>query len=716
MLLTSRDAQRERRSLYALAAAAEDDRLSFTGTENPSFQPDSVSNSHASNILSRPQSQSQIQPQQFLMITDIATDEAMINNAKESISSSRDRRYHWRMSYYFYIHICWFIITALLGGLIVWLIENHSSARNLQMKVDYIDAWFVSSSCVSSCGLTTIDFAKLSVASQVILMIFTFISGVTVSTLPALFVKAQTHRRIEGITVDDDHGELDNENHDELPTINIRRKRNLPEHIRNRLATLPTAQQLRYRAYLTCIVLIAGTCFTIYLIIFSAIGSWLSTHYTPEQLLQGNVSVNPWYISFIITVTGFNQNGLAPFSDGLSRFVGDIYINFFVMILVISGTSLFPFLLRNVILLVRLLSPWRHKVIFDYILLNNHRLCTLLFPAAQTRIYLLVTFILHISGVSISLILDLNSEHFTMYQPGIRFIIFMFHTVNTRFAGFQTVDINSFATATLVVYLLLMATKPQMLCALEESPFELVWLALQAREAADAETNSLRNINTTSGLPVRSSRSGSAVSLSTSSGLPIRSMERFLRRQSFVTKNLARQQFNTSILENDTDYRPRRLKCLYIRYFLIYFIRALIKHTISFFILTRTWLFFFIFLICAIENSRMSPIDPNITIFKIIFEIISAFGTVGLTLGYPNISSSFSTVLSSASKVILVITMLMGRHRGLLASMTDQEAIEHSAADLLDRKCEEVIYEYQKTILDYNEIHRNTFEEEITQF
>ncbi|CAF4358065.1 unnamed protein product, partial [Rotaria sordida] len=70
MLLTSRDAQRERRSLYALAAAAEDDRLSFTGTDNPSFQPDSVSNSHASNILSRPQSQSQIQPQQFLMITD----------------------------------------------------------------------------------------------------------------------------------------------------------------------------------------------------------------------------------------------------------------------------------------------------------------------------------------------------------------------------------------------------------------------------------------------------------------------------------------------------------------------------------------------------------------------------------------------------------------------------------------------------------------------
>ncbi|CAF5149400.1 unnamed protein product, partial [Rotaria sp. Silwood1] len=321
-------------------------------------------------------------------------------------------------------------------------------------------------------GLTTLDFAKLSQASQIILMFFTFISGVTISTLPALVVKAQTHRRVEGVTVDDDHGELEDENDDELPTINIRRERNLPEHIRNRLATLPNARQLRYRAYITCIVLILATCFTIYTIMFFAIGGWIQTHYISEQLLQGNSTVNPWYISLIVTVTGFNQNGLSPFSDGLSRFVFDVYLNIFVMILVMSGTSLFPFILRNVVMLVRYLSPWRHKVIFDYILLNNHRLSTLLFPAVQTRIYLFVTVLLYIIGVSISLILDLKSEHFAIYPSGIRFLIFIFQTVNTRFAGFQTVDINFFATATLLVYLLLMATKPQMLCALDESPFE----------------------------------------------------------------------------------------------------------------------------------------------------------------------------------------------------------------------------------------------------
>ncbi|CAF4974905.1 unnamed protein product [Rotaria sp. Silwood1] len=261
-----------------------------------------------------------------------------------------------------------------------------------------------------------------------------------------------------------------------------------------------------------------------------------------------------------------------------------------------------------------------------------------------------------------------------------------------------------------------MATKPQMLCALDESPLELSWLALQAREEAEAEKNSMPNADSNSGLLASDSRLGSSLSLSTSGVLPMKHMERFLRRQSLVTKNLVRLQFSNSAVEDGTNHKPRRLSHLHHRLFLIYFARAIIKHTFSFFILTRTWLFFFIFLICAIENGRMSPIDPNITVFKVVFEIISAFGTVGLTLGYPNVASSFSTILSPASKTILIITMLMGRHRGLLASMTDQEAIEHSAADLLNRRREELIYEYQKTTSDVNGINRMRSEELVTQF
>ena len=330
MLLSTRDAQLERRCSRVLATEALADRLSLAGVDNASFQGDLISELRTPDILSPTQSQSQPVPT-VVGVTEETEEEPITTNAKEAKSSNK-RRYRWRMTHYFYIHISFFIFNGFFCGLIVWLIENHSSVRNVQMEVPYVDAWFVASSCVYNCGLTTIDFAKLSQVSQIILMVFTFISGITISTLPALVVKAHTHRLVEGITVDDDHGDLEGDDEDELPTFNIRRKRNLPQHIRDKLASLPSAKQLRYRAYITCIILILATCFTVYIITFIAIGSWLKAQYTSDQLLQGNYSMNPFYISFIVTITGFNQNGLTPFSDGFSRFVYDVYLNLFVML------------------------------------------------------------------------------------------------------------------------------------------------------------------------------------------------------------------------------------------------------------------------------------------------------------------------------------------------------------------------------------------------
>jgi hypothetical protein len=332
MLLSTRDAQRERRLSLVSNSGGIAERLGLSGIDNVSFRADSDSDLRAPSVSSRSRAatQTQIQLEPLTTVVD-GPDEGATTTVSKQKTPPEKRPYQWRMTHYFYIHVFLFIINGFFCGLIVWLIENHSPSRNLQMNVYYVDAWFVSSSCVYNCGLTTLDFAKLSSASQVVLMVFTFISGITISTLPALVVKARTHKKVEGITVDDDHGDLEDEDTDVLPTFNMRRRRTLPPHIRERLASLPTAAQLRYRAYITCIALILGTCFTVYSITFVGIGGWLTTHYTSKDLLQGNFSINPWYISFIVTITGFNQNGLTPFSDGFARFVSDVYLNLFVM-------------------------------------------------------------------------------------------------------------------------------------------------------------------------------------------------------------------------------------------------------------------------------------------------------------------------------------------------------------------------------------------------
>ncbi|CAF1324767.1 unnamed protein product [Adineta steineri] len=597
-------------------------------------------------------------------------------NSEQSSSSSSSstvtnktswwNKYKWHMRHYFYIHIFIFISMGLLGGLAVVIIENYLKPNRL-MHVRYIDAWFIASSCVYGCGLSTLDFARLSTYSQVILMIFTLACGMTISTLPALIVKAQTHKHERGLMVDNDHLAY----HTRAETT---KKIEYSYEAEVKIARLPNAEQLRYRAYLCCLALIPLTCITIYLAAFAFIGCWIKLRYRPNQLKQDGRPVNPWYASFIITVTGFNQNGLTPWSDNLMRFVDDTILCIFVMLLIMSGNAFFPFIFRNVIMLIRRLVSWHHKIIFDYISLNNHRLSTVLYPTIQTRIYLTVTFCLYALGIIVSMILDYHSQSFIHYSAGQRILIFVFHTISSRFAGFQTIDITLLAEGTLVIYLLLMAVKPQMLCALDKTPFELEWETIRDKET----------------IYIEATRRQSAELIDDSSSieshvLPIRYLHRILRSHSLDARRRAQQHFASLASLHRSPSLTRKKAKYKLRLLMFLIARRMLSHLFTFLTRTRTWLFIFIFLICTFESYHMTPIDENVTVFKILFEVVSAFGAVGLTTGYPNLKSSFATVLSVPSKIILVLTMLMGRHRGLLDSMKDQEKIEYSAYTLLER-------------------------------
>ena len=144
---------------------------------------------------------------------------------------------------------------------------------------------------------------------------------------------------------------------------------------------------------------------------------------------------------------------------------------------------------------------------------------------------------------------------------------------------------------------------------------------------------------------------------------------------------------SADILDHTRDERAvssGRISFLRMKLLLIIFCRHAILSLFSLLTSTRTWLFLFIFLICSFDARQMAPADPQVTIFRVIFEVISAFGGCGLSMGHPTVTSSFATILSVPSKIILILTMCMGRHRGLLDSMKDQEEIEYSAQTLID--------------------------------
>ena len=211
--------------------------------------------------------------------------------------------------------------------------------------------------------------------------------------------------------------------------------------------------------------------------------------------------------------------------------------------------------------------------------------------------------------------------------------------------------------------------------------------------------------------------------------LPFSRMKDFLLRQGSITKAQAKQYFartrksdrieetiqqlnekrlqrrfsSPTIVRNNSlegSDAPRttnaQISLLRMKLFVITFCRHIILSLFSLLTSTRTWLFIFVFLISTFEAPRMTPTNPTITVFRVIFEVISAFGGCGLSMGLSSSAPSLAAVLSLPSRISLILVMCMGRHRGLLDSMKDQEEIEYSAQTIIDSWKQLTIHQYQQ--------------------
>ncbi|KAL4904426.1 hypothetical protein BDW74DRAFT_154832 [Aspergillus multicolor] len=73
-----------------------------------------------------------------------------------------------------------------------------------------------------------------------------------------------------------------------------------------------------------------------------------------------------------------------------------------------------------------------------------------------------------------------------------------------------------------------------------------------------------------------------------------------------------------------------------------------------------------LFIITCIEGNRLQDKnDYSFQVWSILFEVVSAYGTVGLSLGYPGVNASFTSQLRTGSVFIIILMQIRGRHRGL---------------------------------------------------
>lgn len=87
-------------------------------------------------------------------------------------------------------------------------------------------------------------------------------------------------------------------------------------------------------------------------------------------------------------------------------------------------------------------------------------------------------------------------------------------------------------------------------------------------------------------------------------------------------------------------------------------IQGQIAHDIWFLVLA-------VLAISIMETSHFLGDPLTYSVFNVIFEVVSAYGTVGISTGLPNAAYSFSGGWYVGSKLVLCLVMLRGRHRGL---------------------------------------------------
>lgn len=76
------------------------------------------------------------------------------------------------------------------------------------------------------------------------------------------------------------------------------------------------------------------------------------------------------------------------------------------------------------------------------------------------------------------------------------------------------------------------------------------------------------------------------------------------------------------------------------------------------------YVFLGLFVIAIAEAGRLQD-DLNFELFTVLFEVVSAYGNVGISFGYPGVNTSFSGQFNVISKLVIIAMQIRGRHRGL---------------------------------------------------
>ncbi|KAF2839335.1 TrkH-domain-containing protein [Patellaria atrata CBS 101060] len=323
--------------------------------------------------------------------------------------------------------------------------------------------------------------------------------------------------------------------------------------------------------------------------------------------------LNPWWVGAFNAVSAFNNSGMSLLDANMVAYQTSIYMLMTMGIMILAGNTCYPLFLRLLVWTMLKLMPkdkswdeWRKTLRF---LLDHPRRCyTNLFPAKHS--WWLLLSVVSLNGIDWAAfeVLNIGNKAITQLPHGVQVLGGLFQALAVRSGGFYVVPISSVRVSLQVLYLVMMyiSVYPVVITMRNSNVYEERSLGIYSDDP-DFDENP---------------------------GVP-HTIFGFLKRH--IT-GLGDQDRKT--------------------YFVRQQLRAQLAHDIW-------WLVLAVFLVMIIEGSQFERDPAVFSVFNVIFDTVSAYGCVGISVGLPYDAYSFCGSFHALSKLILCAVMVRGRHRGL---------------------------------------------------
>ena len=535
-----------------------------------------------------------------LKILETARQTQELLRSKEALESAAKK--FWRQvkrglayaiyKYFGLVHLLYFVLVALLGSLCIWTAEYLNSANSVQ----YIDALFMSASCVGTSGLMTVDYHLMTKFSKFVLGVLSVVGSPVFDSILIMIVKyfLWTSPYVTQ-NLDSTLRRTDSETLNDFKVVQFH------AHIAN-----------RYEKSALKVLIASSVSYWIIVqtVVFLVLAAMLKT-----------ATKDYWSDSFFLTISSFSGVGLSPFETSVRPFHRHPAILTVLILSMALGNSLLPLGLRATVWVVHKLALSKTRAgengwyklerLTTYILTLPRRLTISILPVKQT-IYLFTTLFV-IDVVAVCSILAADSKLITGDDAITRFVNALFEAVNTRNCGYSATDSSQISPCTMVLFCVLMYL----------GPIPSIVLMRSSRDRGEFEDEAEQKGD-----------------------------ERGSQDADYANSNSSLAGDDD---DDDQEYGP--------------FKRELLKEGTEFHLkrlvfYDSVWIFVSWYFLCMIENENIKE-DSNFDVFKFLFEVISAYSMVGLSLGYKYVTHGLAGTLQPFSKVVLIVVMIMGRHRFL---------------------------------------------------